>query len=462
MSGRPRVDLVAPPMSGHLHPVLGIAAALGEVYDVRVVSSPRGTAQARDSGLRTADVLVGRDDDIREIVDPAQRIGSNPVRLIRQFTETLDLQADLLADLRPVLAADRPGLVIADFTVPAAGTACRDLGLPWWTSHPSPCVIEGRSGPPAYLGGLTPGAGRTGQVRDAAARLVTRSFKEVAAALARPRLARLGHSRPYRADGSECAYSGEQILALMPERLEFPRDLPDTVDLVGLIGFTPPHDGPPPPWVAGRRHVLVTSGTHLPWHKAQLVASATRVAVALPQVEVHVSLGGQAAPPHRTLAQHARRTPRHEPRHEPRPANLTVLDYVSYGRDLGGYDLVAHHAGAGILSHCLLRGIPSVVTPVDFDQPDYATRMVTAGVALASTHADLPRAVAEALDRADLRTEASRFADEARDYPAGRRIRELVDAHFTKAHGAGRFVKGSTSTTSSAEGEQGDRGTGRH
>ena len=48
-----RVDLVAPPMAGHLHPVLGIAARLAEEpgVEVRVVSTAAALAVTTSAGL---------------------------------------------------------------------------------------------------------------------------------------------------------------------------------------------------------------------------------------------------------------------------------------------------------------------------------------------------------------------------------------------------------------------------
>ena len=61
--------------------------------------------------------------------------------------------------------------------------------------------------------------------------------------------------------------------------------------------------------------------------------------------------------------------------------NFQRVAYVPYDRYLPRYDLVVHHAGAGVLNWCLAHGIPGVVFPVDFDQFDYAARLTHAGLA---------------------------------------------------------------------------------
>ena len=51
------------------------------------------------------------------------------------------------------------------------------LGIRWWTSLPSPCVLETPDGPPPYVGGLLPSTGRWDSLQHAAARRLTRLFK---------------------------------------------------------------------------------------------------------------------------------------------------------------------------------------------------------------------------------------------------------------------------------------------
>jgi len=38
-------------------------------------------------------------------------------------------------------------------------------------------------------------------------------------------------------------------------------------------------------------------------------------------------------------------------------------------------DVVIHHGGAGIMWHCIQKGIPALVYPVDYDQFDHAARI---------------------------------------------------------------------------------------
>lgn len=409
-----RVDLVAPPMAGHLHPVLGIATRLAAEpgLEVRVISTARALAVTEACGLAGVALLEGADEVIETVVDPPYRIGSHPRKLLRQFHAAVGLQRDFQAELLDLWRPAPPDLVIADFTMGAVGPAADAVGAPWWTVHPSPCAIEGRSGPPSYLGGWRPGRTPLGRARDAVGRRWVRAFKRVAPRLAGVRLADVGLPRIYRADGSEAIYSAERVFALTPGAVEYERDLPPAVRYAGPVLFTPPADVPPPDLDPRHRHVLVTAGTHLPWHKQALLAAAAHAASTLPgDVRVHVSLGSPVAV-----------TP---------PDGVVVHDYVSYARDLARFDAVVHHGGAGVLGHTLAAGLPAVVWPVDYDQYDHAVRLEDAGVAVRMRRGDdLGALVARVLDEPSYRSAAAGIAARIAAEPAVETIAAEVRARL--------------------------------
>src|SRR5262249_17805628 len=154
----------------------------------------------------------------------------------------------------------------------------RTFGIPWWTTLPSPCVIETADGPPPYLGGWQPRRGAIGALRDVIGRGVVRAFKCGVHAFYRREMRALGLPQLYRADGSEAVYSDQRIFALGLRELEFPRRWPRALDFVGPVLYTPPYAGPAPRFVAGRAHVLVTFGTHLKWHKDNVLRAVAEAA----------------------------------------------------------------------------------------------------------------------------------------------------------------------------------------
>jgi UDP:flavonoid glycosyltransferase YjiC (YdhE family) len=384
---RPRVDLLAPPFSGHLHPLLGIGRRLARDVDVRVISTESADARIRASGLQAHSLLPGRDQEIWAIAEPPAR--STPWLMLSQFRANLDLMAQFQRELRELYRHTPPDLVIADFTLPIAGYTALACGIPWWTSVPSPCVMETGDGPPAYLGGLMPRADLLGRARDAAGRALTRTFKRGVVFLLRDAVRKLGLPGPYRADGSEAAYSAECVLALGQPELEFATKWPAAVRFVGYPRYTPPGLGQTPDFAEGRAHVLVSIGTHQPHLKDQVAAATIAAARALPQVEFHFTDGRSTV------------------MHHTREGNFQRLGFVHYDL-IPRYDLIVHHAGTGVMYHTLAAGIPAVVRPLDFDQFDYATRLCAAGLAMRLRSLDDLAATVERALRDDSSAEVRR------------------------------------------------------
>lgn len=408
---RLRIELLAPPFAGHLHPILAIGRALCEVADIEVVSTEAAQARIRAAGLAGSAVVPGADAALKAIVDPPHAVGAHPLRLHAQFQRSLELLDAFGAALDTRYSKARPDLVIADFTLPVAGAAAQRRGIPWWTSHPSPCVIEAPGGPPAYLGGWMPGIGAPGRARDALVARAVRGFKWSVHRMRRRRLAALGFPSLYRNDGSEAAYSSECILGLGLRELEFERAWPAALRFVGPLLWSPPNIGAAPP-DDDAVNVLATLGTHLGWAKQGMAEQLEAVARALPTIRLNFSdgrldAGSDAA--HRALHRHA------------------WVDYPSWVPRMRA---VLHHGGAGVMWECLRAGVPALVLPNDYDQFDHAARLQAAGVALRLRH---PREIETALRRlldGDHGLRPDRFVEALRPGQAEAQIVALVRARF--------------------------------
>jgi UDP:flavonoid glycosyltransferase YjiC (YdhE family) len=114
-----------------------------------------------------------------------------------------------------------------------------------------------------------------------------------------------------------------------------------------------------------RPRVLVTLGTHLPWAKRSLVDKVRRLAERLTELDFVVTMGGPG-----------------EPRHEQVATRVWASSYLSYDDVLGRFSAVIHHGGAGATYSALRAGLPALVFPHDYDQPDFAARLVARGCAL--------------------------------------------------------------------------------
>jgi UDP:flavonoid glycosyltransferase YjiC (YdhE family) len=402
---RARIALVAPPFSGHLHPLLGIGRALHDEFDVRVFSTAAAQAAIAAAQLDGHALLEGCDTAIAAIADPPRRVGGNPLRLHAQLRANLALMQRFRHELDAALRAWSPQLVIADFTVPVAGAVAHALQVPWWTSLP---------GPPAYLGGWRPRDDAFGRLRDTFGRGLVRTFKRVVGCIHRRQLAALGFDSLYRTDGSEAVYSDERILALGLREFEYAQRWPAALAFTGPVLYTPPHGGPSPDFVDGKPHVLVTLGTHLRAHKAAAVAAVRAAAHSLPGIEFHFTHGNAHGAGH------------------VQEGNYQELTYVSYERDLPRYALVVHHGGAGILYRCLSLGIPALVLPLDYDQFDHAARLESAGVARRlTTLRGLDREVQAMLDDETTRGNCHAWREKLSAVDACREIRDTVTARLS-------------------------------
>jgi rhamnosyltransferase subunit B len=81
------------------------------------------------------------------------------------------------------------------------------------------------------------------------------------------------------------------------------------------------------------------------------------------------------------------------------PDGVRQFGYVPLGPLLGRVAALVHHGGIGTLSQALRAGIPQVVTPMAYDQPDNALRLLSLGVARqVPVHAISGRRLADALE----------------------------------------------------------------
>lgn len=375
---RRKIFLIAPPFNGHLHPLLGIGEALREIADVTVLSTP---GAGRACTLPFHPILAQHERAVWAIAEPGQEVKNNPLLLYRQLKANIALLGDLKAELEALLRTEKPDLIIADFTVPVPGIVAEELGIEWWTTLPSPCVFESPDGPPAYFGGLSPAQTSFQSMKHFMLRQATRGFKRTMHLLFRRELRAIGFPAIYRRDGSEAVYSPHRILGLSIPEIEFPRTYPPHFDFAGAVLYTPPDDRPPPQFASdGRPQILITLGTHVPHAKAAVARTMRQVAARHPELMFHFTHGSASA------------------ELQPDTENFHEHHLISYARHLARYDLVIHHAGTGILNHCLRHGKPAVVLPQDYDQFDYAARLAGHGLALrARSHADLEPLLLQAL-----------------------------------------------------------------
>ncbi len=352
---------MAPPFAGHLNPLIAIGKRLAaQGHELRFVTGPRKAELIERCGF-AVDTVSNRDPGAMErIADTPYPVSGHPLRLAGQLRDNLALMPEIRRELESSFERSRPDLVIADFCAPLAGLICDRLGIPWITTIPTPFALETRRGTPSYMGGWGPPRHLGHRLRDAIGRTATRGVKGAFQIAFGGAFRRLG-TTVYRADGSEAAYSTTAILGLGMEELELERDWPPAFSMIGPVTESPenlPLDLPDGPLV------LVTLGTHLAWAKRGLVERVERLARAFPRYRFVISLGDLATAPVRAAG------------------NVSVHPYVSYDQHLGRFAAVIHHGGAGITYSCIRAACPSLVWPRDYDQFDFAARIVHRGLGL--------------------------------------------------------------------------------
>jgi UDP:flavonoid glycosyltransferase YjiC (YdhE family) len=105
---------------------------------------------------------------------------------------------------------------------------------------------------------------------------------------------------------------------------------------------------------------------------------------------------------------------------------VTVYPFVPYARDLGRFDAVIHHGGAGVTYAAILCGVPAVVVPHDYDQFDYAARVEFYGCGVRAGSVRGAGGALRAVLEKKAWPELERMREAALTYRPGERFLELV------------------------------------
>jgi UDP:flavonoid glycosyltransferase YjiC (YdhE family) len=421
MSRDLRIDFVTPPFAGHLYPSLDLARRLRDrgVNGIRILSTSGAMSAITSAGFPFVEILPGRDQQVWEIANTRNRVGSNPMRMWRQVQNNLALMQELKQQLQIEWQTDPPDLVIADFVVPVAGLTAQAMGIRWWTGMPSPCALETSDGTPAYVGGWMPRTDLMGRLRDRLGRQAVRTFKKTSAWMFSRQLKALSISSMYRADGTEVVYSPERILAYGMREFEFEQSWPASLQFIGPLTSAPPLPGPELQWEPGKKTVLVTLGTHLPWAKSQAIELMQAVSRQMPDTLFHFSrgqMGSQTVEIHR---------------------NLHLYGFIPYDAELYRYDAAIIHGGTGITYACIRNAVPMLVWPHDYDQFDHAARIVhhQLGLRLKPSADRIVSDLRTLLTTNPIRNTLQRFQSRLQDYDPGQSVIDALGSLHREATG---------------------------
>ncbi|HEX4188996.1 MAG TPA: nucleotide disphospho-sugar-binding domain-containing protein, partial [Solirubrobacteraceae bacterium] len=377
---------------GHAFPMIALGGALAaRGHDVTVQTWRRWQAHVEAQGLAFA---------------PAPEY-----RVFPSGPEPLDFYEAVVhatADTLPLVRELRPDVVVADILTLAPALAAELQRVPCATLIPH-VYPHGEPDFPIYsLGARLP--------RTAAGRWMwRRAQRPVSSGLERGRRelngtrARLGLPPLTRVHGG---ISRELALVATFPQLEYPRQWPEHVHVVGPLMWEPPaEDVELPP--GAEPLVLVAPSTAQDSEHRLLTAALRGLA--------HASV--------RVLATWNRRLP---PRALPVPTNARVVEWVSYSRTMPRCDVVVCHAGHGTLVRALSSGCAVVACPAVGDMNENAARVdwAGAGVRLPRRFASprgLRLAVERALEEPSIRSRSRELAAWAATHDAGATAARLVE-----------------------------------
>jgi MGT family glycosyltransferase len=334
------------------------------------------------------------------------------------------------AQTREALAAAEADLVVHDILTLAPSLAAELEGVPTATLIPHVYPVSAPGMAPYAAGARIPRTwlGRAAWRR--LDRLVDKGLSQGREELNGTRR-RLGLGPVDRFHGGQ---SQELVLVGTLPELEYPRDWPDHVHVVGPLIWEPPYERVDPPEGDAPLVLVAPSTAQDPDHRL-----------------LRAALQGLGEEPVRVLATWNRRP---LPGPERVPANTRLVEWISYAQTMPGCALVICHAGHGTMARALVSGAAVLAVPHAGDMAENAARVDWARLGVRLPWGLLgPRtlaaAVRRALDDDEIRGRARRLAAGTSASAGAARAADLVEAMAGARPGGGRLA-GATRRAQSA------------
>ncbi len=352
---------IAPPLPGHLNPLLSLAGVLVarghratflHMSDVaRLVARPGIGFHAIGADTHPPGTLDA------SIARMASLNGPFGLRaMIAETAAQTDMIARQASDAMHALGIDA---VVADQMEPAGGLVAEHLSLPFVTTATGLPINREPAVPPPYVD-WPHDASERGIWKNRGGYRVSDWLMSGVGDVIEANAARLGVRARRRADQG---FSPQAQLAQASRGLDFPREhLPDSFHYLGPFR-DPDTKIWTPPDADGRPLVFCSLGT-LQGSRAEIFRNVARVCDAL-GLRLVVAHGGRLDP--RAAAR--------------LPGAPLVYDFVPQRAVLTQCALAITHAGFNTVLDALSFGVPLVAIPLAFEQPATSARMVRAGVA---------------------------------------------------------------------------------
>jgi UDP:flavonoid glycosyltransferase YjiC (YdhE family) len=312
------------------------------------------------------------------------------------------------ADTVPLVRQLQPHVVVADILTLAPALAAEINRVPYATliPHVHPHVAPGS---PIYSLGARLPRSALGRAFWRRAQAPVAKGLELGRVELNQTRARLGLPPLDHVHGG---ISRELALVATFPQLEYPREWPGGVHVVGPLMWEPPaQDVQPPPG------------------EEPLVLVAPSTAQDPEHTLLRAALEGLAHAPVRVLATWNRRLPA---RPLPVPANARVVDWVSYSRTMPQCQVVVCHAGHGTLARALASRCAVVAAPAVGDMNENAARLDWSGAGVRVPRRFVsPRPIRLAVERAlgqpSIRERARELGAWAEGHDAGHTAALLVE-----------------------------------
>jgi UDP:flavonoid glycosyltransferase YjiC (YdhE family) len=382
---------------GHAFPMLALGEALvARGHDVALQTWRRWEQPATAAGMTFA-------------AAPEYQVFPTRERPLKPYAAAVRAAAET----RPVVRSFAPDVAVSDIITPAPALAAELEGVPVATlvPHVHPQLPPGC--PPYAIGARLPrttfGRGLWRATDRLVARGLERGRREYNECRARLGLGPL----PWLHTGLSRSLT---LVATLPQ-LEYPRDWPRWLRVVGPLLWEPPGERVEAPPGPGPLVLVAPSTAQDPEHRL-----------------LRAALTGLAGEPVRVIATYNGREP------SPPvsvPDNAVLVPWLSYSQTMPACDLVVAHGGHGTLMRALACGCPVVLSPAGGDMAENAARVDWAGLGVRlprrlSTPRGVRLAVRRALGRRRLAPRARRVAAWIAAHDGGVRAAEAIEAWFRR------------------------------
>ncbi|MDP4603310.1 MAG: glycosyl transferase [Solirubrobacteraceae bacterium] len=378
---------------GHAFPMIALGRALrARGHDVTLQTAQQWEQVVRGEGLAFAAAP-------EYPVFPTREAPLKPYQAVLRATE----------DAQPLVEQCDPEIVVHDILTLAPALAAERAGVKVATLVPHVDPRTAPGAPPYSVGALPPrtAVGRKlwGTLRPATNRGLESGRAELNETRSRLGLPTLEHLHT--------GLSRQLTMVASFPALEYPRPAEPATEIIGPMIWEPPTEAVQLPAGDGPLVLVAPSTAQDPEHN--LLRASIRGLGQLDGVRV--------------LATWNRR-----PLTEPieLPANVTLVEWVSYAQTMRHCDVVINHGGHGTLARVLASGAVPVVVPAGGDQAENAARVAWAGAGVrVAPRLASPRAIRAATELAlfepSLRTTAQQFEEWYATHDSGLRAAELLE-----------------------------------